>query len=118
MARTPPQSASLVWLCRAQGLPEPVTELRFHPSRRWRFDLAWPGFRVALERQGGTWSQGRHSRATGYRADCEKLAEAQILGWLVLYATSDMIQDGLALTLLRRALESRGWTPEKESLHG
>lgn len=34
--------------------PEFVREHRFHPTRRWRFDFAWPDEKVALEVEGGT----------------------------------------------------------------
>jgi hypothetical protein len=33
----------------AVGLLESIREHRFAPSRRWRFDLAWPFSRLALE---------------------------------------------------------------------
>jgi hypothetical protein len=40
------------------GLPKPARELPFHPRSRWRFDLAWPDQRVAVEVDGGTWVTG------------------------------------------------------------
>ncbi len=61
--------------------------------RDWRFDLAWPDQRVAVELEGGTWVQGRHIRPAGYRSDCEKYNVAQLLGWIVLRFTSDMLSD-------------------------
>lgn len=84
-----PSSATkpLVGLCRAAGLSEPVTEHRFHPLRRWRFDYAWPDRRIALEVEGGLWIQGRHSRGKGAVADLEKYSEAAIAGWRILYCT-------------------------------
>lgn len=69
------------------GLPVPVVEFRFHPTRRWRFDVAWPERKIAVEIQGGVWSRGRHSRGTGQLADMDKLNTAQSLGWRVLYCT-------------------------------
>jgi hypothetical protein len=33
----------------APDLPDPVTEYRFHPTRRWRMDFAWPAHQVAVE---------------------------------------------------------------------
>ena len=68
---------------REAGLPEPVAEYRFH-TRRWRFDYAWIAQRVALEVEGGAWVRGRHTRAKGFLADCEKYATATALGWRVL----------------------------------
>jgi hypothetical protein len=66
---------------------EPVTEYRFHPLRRWRFDYAWPAHKLALEVEGGLWVGGRHSRGKGAVADLEKYSEAAIAGWRILYCT-------------------------------
>lgn len=98
---------SLVFV--AAGMPKPEREYRFHETRKWRFDYSWVEYRVAVERMGDTWRGGRHTRGQGYRDDAEKLAEAQIAGWLVLYVTSDMLRDGSAYGLLERALKARGW---------
>jgi len=65
-------------------LPEPVFEYRFHPTRKWRFDLAWPDYLVALEVEGGIWTGGRHGRGEGMAADMEKYNAATCLGWRVL----------------------------------
>ena len=98
------QTTDLKFLCRAAGLPEPVTEYRFHATRRWRFDYAWPNWHVALEVDGGTWVAGRHSRGAGYERDCEKLNTATLLGWRVLRFTTAMVRDGRALTVLQELL--------------
>lgn len=87
-----------------QGLPTPEREVRFHPTRRWRFDLCWPALKLAVEVDGGTWAQGRHTRGTGYRDDCIKLNEAALLGWRVLRVTSDMVRDDSALAVIDRAM--------------
>ena len=67
-------------LCRGPAL---VTELRFHPTRRWRFDFAHEASKVAIEINGGIWSNGRHVRGTGYLRDREKINAATALGWRV-----------------------------------
>src|SRR4051812_36399233 len=95
---------AMLWQLRAAGLPAPVAEHRFHPSRRWRFDVAWPDRMIALEIDGGTWSGGRHSRGDGYERDCEKANEAVIAGWSLLRVTGAMVTDGRALGLLERIL--------------
>lgn len=82
-------------------------EFRFHPTRRWRFDFAWPGHLVACEVEGGTWSGGRHTRGKGYESDCEKYNEAALLGWLVVRFPRSMILDGRALATVQRALDVR-----------
>lgn len=74
----------LVSLCRERGLPEPIPEYRFHATRRWRFDFAWPLFLVAVEVEGGIWTQGRHTRGPGVLADMEKYNAAAIIGWRIL----------------------------------
>jgi len=73
------------------GLPKPKQEYRFHPKRRWRFDLAWPEQKVAVEIEGGGWVRGRHHRPAGYRQDCEKYNAAVLMGWRVLRYTPDML---------------------------
>jgi hypothetical protein len=64
-------------------------EYRFHPTRRWRFDIAFPVSRVAVELDGGIWVKGRHSRGSGVVGDIEKLNAATLLGWQVLRFTAD-----------------------------
>ena len=66
------------------GLPKPVMEYEFHPTRKWRFDFAWIRQMIALEVEGGTFIAGRHSRGEGMRADMEKYNAAATLGWRVL----------------------------------
>ena len=90
--------------CELAGIAICDREYQFHPTRRWRFDYAWPHYLVAVEIEGGTWSGGRHVTGAGYRSDCEKYNEAAIMGWLVLRFTTDMIQDALALRTLEFAL--------------
>ncbi len=89
---------------KAYGLPPPVTEYRFHESRRWRFDYAYPDAKVAMEVEGGVWVGGRHVRGGGYINDCEKYNEAQILGWKVLRFSHSQIKTGYAFGVIARAL--------------
>jgi very-short-patch-repair endonuclease len=91
----------------ALDLPKPNREWRFHPRRRWRFDFAWPERMVAVECEGGIWSQGRHVRGRGFEADCEKYSTAAAMGWKVLRVTAGMLdRDALGfLDLLIRALQ-------------
>lgn len=70
------------------GLPF-ETEYRFEPPRCWRFDLAWPSLKVAVELEGGKWSSGRHTRPIGFQNDCVKYNRAVELGWRVLRYTAD-----------------------------
>ena len=95
----------LAWEVVAAALPEPEREYRFHPTRRWRFDLAYPDLKIAFECEGGVWSRGRHNRGQGFINDCEKYNEAALLGWTVYRLPGSWIESGLALEYVDRALE-------------
>lgn len=75
----------------AAGGPVLVEEYRFHGSRMWRFDFAHPESRVAIELEGGVWSQGRHVRGRGFEGDCEKYNEAALEGWRVFRFTERLL---------------------------
>lgn len=66
------------------GIPDFESEYVFHPTRKWRFDIAWPKFRLALEVEGGLFVRGRHSRGAGILKDFEKYNAATVLGWRIL----------------------------------
>lgn len=104
------QAFALAW--RVYGLPsidEPVREYRFAPPRRFRFDFAFVDQKVAIEIEGGTWSQGRHSRGSGMSKDAEKYNLATEYGWSVLRYTSDMLTDPHAvIEQVVRVLKSKG----------
>jgi len=85
--------------------PGVITEHRFHPVRRWRFDYAWPDRMIAFEVEGGIYKGGRHTSIKGYEGDCEKYSEAAILGWTVIRASTGMCKDGRAIVLLEKALD-------------
>lgn len=65
---------------------DPEREHRFDAERLWRFDFAWPDYKIAVEIEG----QGRHQTVDGQRKDCEKYNRATVLGWRVLrYMATD-----------------------------
>lgn len=64
-----------------------MREFKFDPERKWRFDFLIPP-NVGIEIEGGVWSQGRHTRGSGFIADCEKYNSAAMLGYKVLRYTS------------------------------
>ena len=97
--------ATFLLLAREASLPEPVSEYRFHPIRKWRFDFAYPDKMIAIECEGGTWSRGRHTRGGGFEKDCEKYNTAALMGWKVLRFTRAMIENGVAIDMVGRALD-------------
>lgn len=96
---------------RAKGLDKlnggVVQEYRWatHLGRQWRFDFAWPDYLIAVECEGGTWVQGRHSRGKPFESDCEKYNAAAAEGWRVFRFTTDQINDGRAIQFLMGATE-------------
>ena len=97
---------TLAFQLKAVHLPF-VREYAFHPTRRWRFDLANVEKKLAIEVQGGIWSRGAHTTGTGVTRDIEKHNEAVRLGWMVLYATKETIEGGEALSLIEEMWRQR-----------
>ena len=89
---------------KACGLPEPLREFRFHPTRRWRSDFAWPERKILVEIEGGTWTNGRHTTGAGFAKDCEKYNTATEYGWRVFRYTGDDVKTGAAVIQLQRVL--------------
>jgi hypothetical protein len=93
---------------RLAGLPEPEREHRFHPTRKWRFDFAWPSLHLAAEVEGGIWlppddpsgRRSRHTVGSGFEADCEKYNAAFLFGWRVLRFTPSHIRSGYGVDMI------------------
>lgn len=84
----------------------PVEQYRFHPTRRWLFDFAWPDALLAVEIDGGQWQAhgGRHNTDT----DREKLNAAAVLGWSVLRYSGAMLSNPASVAAeINAALEAR-----------
>ena len=90
-------------LARATG-QQVVTEYKFHPDRKWRFDFYLPDCKLAIEVEGGVWTQGRHTRGKGYIADMEKYNTAQALGYTVLRFTPEQVLTPEAYATIRQAI--------------
>ena len=107
---------------RAAKLPEPIREYRFAayivggPGRGlrvalsekglkdWRFDFAWPYLKIAVEVEGGGWSNGRHTTGKGFSADLQKYNAAMQNGWTVYRCDSALIKSGKALITIEKLL--------------
>ena len=90
-------------------------ELRFHETRRWRFDFAREDIKLAVEFDGLLYrgGGGGHQRVAGYEKDREKDAEALLLGWRVLRLSPGMLRSGKAYSYI--AALSKTW--EREETH-
>lgn len=66
---------------------ECVREHQFSPPRRWRFDFAVPALKIAIEVEGGVFTNGRHVRGVGFMKDMEKYNTATAEGWRLFRTT-------------------------------
>lgn len=106
--------------CIAYGLPPHVRQLKFAKQamgRQWRFDVAFPGYMLAVEIDGivmrqvnGKWmTGGAHANVQGMRDDNEKINCAILLGWSVLRFLQSDVKPKLAIETTMRVLAARGW---------
>jgi len=91
-------------------------EYRFHPTRKWRFDVAFPQVKIALEIEGGIWQYGRHNRASSFLKDMEKYNEAAAIDWLVLRCPWEWVEDGRIFEVLLRAVKMRSGQRERKTV--
>ena len=93
-------------ICKTDLGVECVKEYKFHPERRWRFDYAIPEHKIALEVEGGVWTQGRHTRPQGFLGDIEKYNTATLMGWRVFRTTPTDLYRTATINLLKMAINT------------
>jgi len=80
-------------------------EYRF-TKRRWRFDFAHLGTKVAIEINGGRWVKSKHTSGVGILRDYEKNNCAITEGWVVFQLCDVLIDEQnlgiIAETILKR----------------
>ncbi|WP_131535519.1 PDDEXK family nuclease [Pedobacter nototheniae] len=91
-----------------------VTEHRFHPTRRWRFDYAILEHKIAIEKDGGIWLKGggAHSRPQNILRDMEKLTQASVLGWTVIRRTPEQLNKQETLDLIKQTIANKSLNSE------
>lgn len=87
------------------GIPLPILEYYFAAPRKWRFDLAWPEVKLALEQQGGIFIKGRHAQGGALLKEHQKLNHAALLGWRVLFFVPRLVESGAAFAFVARVLK-------------
>jgi len=85
-------------------IPKPEREYTFHPTRRFRFDFAWPKIKLAVEVDGGVHSNGRHNRGKGFEEDLINMNEAILHGWTVLRFSTSQVNQGMEIDVLKKFL--------------
>lgn len=91
-------------LCNSDLKVKCIKEHRFHPPRLWRFDYAIPDFKIALEVEGGVWTQGRHTRPQGFLRDIEKYNTATLDGWRVFRTVPNRLYSRDTIIMLKNAI--------------
>jgi very-short-patch-repair endonuclease len=81
-------------------------EYRFHPTRKFRFDYAIPSKKIAIEQEGGAWTNGRHTRGKGYISDMEKYNLATSMGWRVLRFTPEQMMKTETINLIKKVYDN------------
>ena len=103
--RTPaPKCDMFTALVKSTTGVECVKEYRFHPTRMWRFDYAMPSHKIAVEVEGGVWTQGRHTRPKGFLGDVEKYNTATMMGWRVLRVTPQTLMTNATLEMIKNTM--------------
>lgn len=98
--------AELALYLKVHKVQPPHREYRFHKTRKWRFDFAWPGVRFAVEVEGITFDHGRHQRKEGFEKDLEKYEAAMLDGWTVYRCSPRMIKEGSAISAILIMLDT------------
>lgn len=86
-----------------------MTEVLVCDERKWRYDFAHPAMKLAIEINGGVYTQGRHVRGEGFKGDMQKLNSAQLRGWTVLQYTPAMLK--AMLRDVKLYIDKRGKRP-------
>lgn len=81
------------------AMPRPVLEHVFHEGRKFRFDLAWPDRRLAVEVDGSV-----HRIRERFDSDIEKYQLAFLGGWRVLRVSTLQVRKNEACQFVWMAL--------------
>ena len=95
-----------VEFCKKQLGEAPAKEYVFHPVRKWRFDYAFLGAKIALEVEGGVYTGGRHIRPKGFLGDVDKYNAAAVMGWRVLRVVPDRLRTFATIEMIKDAMNN------------
>lgn len=84
---------------------ELVQEYRFHPKRLWRADMCCLEHRIIIEVEGGVYTNGRHTRSSGFLKDVEKYNTATCLGYRIIRVTPDTLLSNQTFEYIEQLLK-------------
>lgn len=100
---------TLAFQLKALGIDGFEREFKFDDSRKWRADFAWPlPTGLLVEVDGGTWTNGRHTRGKGFEEDARKHNKAALMGYVTLRFTSSQVKSGEAVDVISTYLKYFG----------
>lgn len=82
-------------------------EHRFHPARKWRIDYAIIDHKIAIEQEGGAYTNGRHTRPMGFIADMEKYNELTRAGWRLIRVTPQKLMSMNTINLIKDLINAK-----------
>lgn len=91
---------------RTAGLPKPREQFKFHDTRRWTTDFAWPEKRLIVEIEGGIWRRGggAHTHPSNVLRDIEKYNAAALLGYRLFRFSDRELKNGEAMRIMKLVL--------------
>lgn len=78
---------------RVFAYPPFLTQYKFHLTRQWQTDFAWPERKLLVEIEGGIWRPGggAHSHPSNIERDIEKSNAATLMGFRTIRVTPKML---------------------------
>ena len=92
-------------LLKLYNIEIPTPEYKFHTTRKWRFDYCWINKKIVLEVEGGVWTNGRHTRGSGFIKDMEKYNNAALLGYRIIKCTPTTLMGKENIKLIENILK-------------
>ena len=83
-----------------------VPEYQFCKDRKFRFDFAIIEKKIAIEIEGGIYTNGRHTRGKGFSNDMQKYNLAIELGWRVLRYSPDQTNKNETIDQIKKVFNN------------
>jgi very-short-patch-repair endonuclease len=85
--------------CRLELTHQPEREFKFHPTRGWRVDFAWPDRKLAVEIESSV-----HRIKNRFASDIPKYNALALGDWTLLRFTAKMVDSAEAIDTVKAFL--------------
>ena len=80
-------------------------QYRFHPTRQWKIDFAFPSAKLGIELDGAIFGKkSGHNTGVGILRKMEKSNELQKMGWRIFSFSGDQVKSGYAINYILEVL--------------